>query len=148
MIATAALAAALTVVFSLSPMAAVVNSKDGAVLIETAAAFVSLLIAFIVGGRFLQTGRVGDLVLACALSLLGGTNLVFSAVPAAAETDFNRWSTWAPLAGRLIAAFGFAVAAFAGDRRLRRPREAVLPAIGISTAMIGVVGAVFAFVAP
>src|SRR5204863_2189545 len=103
------------------------RSPAGHVAIETAAGLIALLIAYLVLGRFLRTGEQRDLALTAAMATLGFTNLLFAAIPLAASSGIHRFSTWAPVAGRLLGAFLFAVAAFIRGRPLTRPREAVLP---------------------
>lgn len=147
MIGTAAVSAAATVLLGLTPVSVGLSSPVGHVVIETAAAVVSLLVAFIVLGRFLQTGRLSELVLASALTLLGVSNLVFSAGPAAAGHPFSAWATWAAGTGRLLSAAGFAVAAFMGDARTRRPREATLKAAAAAAAILVLTALVFAVIA-
>src|SRR5256885_2192648 len=102
-------------------------SPAGHVAIETAAGLIGLLVAYIVLGRFLRTGEPRDLALTAALTTLGFTNLLFASIPLAASSGIHRFSTWAPVAGRLLGAFLFAVSAFIRGRLLTRPREAVLP---------------------
>src|SRR3954453_15327551 len=69
MIASAAVAAALTVIVSLVPRAFAYRAPEGHVAIETAASLVSLLIGFILLGRFLQSARLVDLLLAAATAV-------------------------------------------------------------------------------
>jgi signal transduction histidine kinase len=141
MIATAVLAAVATVVLSSGATNVALRAAEGHVAIETAASLISLLIAFIALGRFLQAGYLIDLLLAAALVILGVTNLAFSVIPAAAGTGFHPWATWAPVAGRLLSAIGFAAAAFAGEARTRRPREAIVQAAVVCTAALVAIGA-------
>ena len=84
--------------------------------IETAAAIIGLVAAYLVAGRFQRTRRLSDLLLALALTLLAGTNLAFGTVPAAIADGPTRFSTWAGVAGRVLGALGLVVAAFAPDR--------------------------------
>jgi signal transduction histidine kinase len=148
MIVIAALSATITVVFSVTRVDLAGFSPDGHVAFETGAVFVSLLIAFIAGGRFFQTGSVSDLLLACALAVLGIANLIFSVVPLAAEAGVTHWSTWAPLAGRLLGTFGFAAAAVAADASLRNRRQAIGRATAVSAGAVVLIGVLFAVFAP
>jgi signal transduction histidine kinase len=146
---TAAAAALVTLLVSVLPSVHLAYmSPSGHVAIETAAALIALLVAYLVLGRFLRTGELRDLLITAALAMLGFTNLLFSAIPLAAGTGVNRFSTWAPIAGRLLGAFLFAVAAFAPDRKIRRPREAILPVTLACAAGLGIVALAFAIAAP
>jgi DNA-binding NarL/FixJ family response regulator/signal transduction histidine kinase len=86
------------------------------VAIETAAAIIGLVAAYLVAGRFQRTRRLNDLLLALALTLLAGTNLAFGTVPAAIADSPTRFSTWAGVPGRVLGALGLVVAAFAPAR--------------------------------
>jgi signal transduction histidine kinase len=115
------------------------------VALETAAALIGLLAAFLVFGRFRRNGLLGDLVLCYSLGLLACSNLLFAAIPTAV-TGGSHFSTWARLFGQLIGAVIFAAAAFAPQWRLRltpgRARAALLvvPAV---LAIVAVVVALF-----
>ena len=148
MIATALLSAGLTLIFSLIPMGFAFDAPQAHVVIETSAGLIALLVSFIVLGRFLQTGRLVDLVLAAALAVLGTTNLFFSAIPSAAGADYGAWSTWVPLTGRLLGALGIGASAFVGDIRIRRPSAAVAPVAASCLAALTTIAVVFAFLAP
>src|SRR6476661_3186704 len=124
MIAIAAIAAALTLIVSLVPSALAYRAPEGHVVVETAATLVSLLIAFIVLGRFLRGGRLVDLLLAAALSVIGFSNLFFAVAPAAAGHPFSHWGAWAATVGRLAGSLIFGVAAFVPDREVRHRRRA------------------------
>src|SRR5919112_1492631 len=52
------------------------------VAVETTAAIIGLIAAYLVAGRFQRTRRLDNLLLAFALSVLAGTNLAFGAIPA------------------------------------------------------------------
>jgi signal transduction histidine kinase len=148
-LATAALAALATLLVSVLPAVHLAyRSPSGHAAIETAAALIALLVAYLLLGRFLRTGQMRDLILVGALAILGFTNLLFSSIPLATTTGISRFSTWAPVAGRLLGAFLFAVAAFAPPRIFRRPREVVLPALLACTGALAILAIVFAFLAP
>jgi signal transduction histidine kinase len=148
MLATTASAVAITVVVHATYLDVAYRAPEGHVVVETAGGLVALLVGFIVGGRFLQSGRLSDLILACALAVLGFTNLLFGVLPAAAGEGFGSWATWAPVGGRLAGALGFAAAALAPEGRVRRPREAVLPAAALVAGLLTAIGVTFAFLAP
>jgi signal transduction histidine kinase len=111
-------------------------------------ALIALLVAYLVLGRFLRTGELRDLLIMSALAILGFSNLLFAAIPLATGSGVNHFSAWAPVAGRLLGTFLLAVAAFAPDRKIRRPRDAVLPVTLACAAALGIVALVFAIAAP
>ncbi|HEX6701901.1 MAG TPA: ATP-binding protein [Gaiellaceae bacterium] len=101
------------------------------VALEVTASFVAFLAAHLMYGRFREDGRLDDLALVCALAVLGCANFFLAAVPAAISNGRpERFSTWAPLLGRLVGEVTFAYAAFAPRRTLEHPRRAA--AIGFS----------------
>ena len=116
--------------------------------LETLAGLIGLLAAYLVFGRLRRSSAAGDLALVLALAIFGVTNLCFSAVPLALS-DLHRgsFSTWAPLVGRVLGAGLLTAAAFAGERRLRRPARATamalvacfaaLAGIGVAAATLG-----------
>jgi signal transduction histidine kinase len=112
-------------------------------VIETVAALIGLLAAYLVFGRFRESGQVSDLALVAALALFAFTNLFFSALPeAVAAASSQKFSTWAPMAARISAALVFAFAAFAPARSLQRPRAAALKALSLSLAALFFIAAI------
>jgi hypothetical protein len=91
------------------------------VALETAAALIALVAAYLVLGRFRRRARLDDLLLFVALGTLAVSNLFFAALPAASTTEPSRFSTWAALGGQLLGALGLAAAAFAPADRIQRP---------------------------
>jgi hypothetical protein len=86
--------------------------------LETAAALVGLLAAFLVFGRFRRSGQLGDFFLCYSLTVLALSNLFFAALPAVlGGTD--TLGTWARLFAQLLGSALFAAAAFAPMRRIR-----------------------------
>jgi signal transduction histidine kinase len=144
LLTTAALAVVLTVAVSVANVNLAWRAPEGHVAIETAAALISLLVAFIVTGRFLQGHRLTDLYLGAALTVLGLTNLLFAVVPAAAAGGFTRWATWASVAGRIAGAAGIAAAAVVRARDVRRPRRALTLAAAATLALLALVAAAVA----
>ena len=146
---TAAAAAVVTLLVSVLPFIHFAYRRPSIHLaLDTLAAFVALLTAFLVLGRFRQSGALSDIVLVCALALFGFTNLFFSALPAmlldAAPEGFL---TWAPVAGRLVGTVAFMSSPFLPDTQLRRPARTaggLLIASVTVLAIIGVLAAVFA----
>ena len=122
------------------------RSDELHVAIETAAFLVPALAALLFGGRAVRAQSATDLLLACSLTVLAATNLFFSVLPAVVDDTPERFATWAPTAGRLLGAIGFAAAALLPNWRLARPRRSL--AIGLATAagalvLVAVFAAVF-----
>lgn len=96
------------------------RAEDLHVALETAAALIALLAAYLVLGRFRRDRRLDDLLLCYGLTILGLSNLLFVVVPAIAdEGGSSRFETWAALSGRLLGTTIFAASAFAPRRRVR-----------------------------
>ena len=148
MIAIAAAAAALTLVVSILPSALAYHAPQGHVPIETAAALVSLSVAFIVAGRFVIAALLSDLLLASALALIGLANLCFAVVPAAAGHQFPHWTAWAATASRLVGAVIFCAAAYVPERAVRDPGRAAARAVGAGVGALVAIGLLFALAEP
>ena len=96
------------------------------VAIETTAALIALLAAYLVFGRFRVSALLSDLVLVCALTLFAFTNLFFLALPLAVPSAYTEsGATWTSLIGTLLAGAAFAAGGFASERRIRNPQHAV-----------------------
>lgn len=109
------------------------------VSLETAAAVVALVVAFLVFGRLQREGRLADLLLACGLAVLAVTNFSFRAIPAVAEARNDGVIVWAAIGGRLLGALLLGAAATVAMRRLRDPARATV--VGALAAAGGVAGA-------
>jgi signal transduction histidine kinase len=137
-----------TLVISLVPgLKLAYLSDETHVAIETAAFLVPGLAAVLFGGRALRGYSRTDLLLCASLALLSLTNLFFSVVPALVDQDPGRFSTWAPAAGRIVGALGFAAAALLPPRRLALPRRALVRALLATAgaiALIAILAALFA----
>jgi signal transduction histidine kinase len=83
-------------------------------------------------------------VLTAALAAFAITNLLFGALPAAGAEEPSDFATWAPVGSRLLSALLLAVAAFAPERRVRRPRRAATLWLGGTVAGLVVIGLVVA----
>ncbi len=97
-----------------------IRSPSLHIALETAAGVIALVATFLMFGRLRAGARVADLALTSALAVFAVSNLFLAALPAAvspAPTD--KFSTWAPLAGRFLGTGLFAYAAFAPERRIR-----------------------------
>lgn len=134
-----------TVLISVLPIFKLAYRSDAAhIAIETAAFIVPALAALLFAGRAVRGGTWTDLLLGASLALLSATNLCFSIVPAVIEQEPGPFSTWAPVAGRLLGAAGFAVAALMPARRLAQPRSAVwrtFAAVGVGVVLIALLTA-------
>jgi signal transduction histidine kinase len=109
---------ALAVLPQLHPAAYRWQGEDLA--LEMVASVTALLACFLVFGRLSRFGTLNELLLACALGILGLSNLLLVSVPIAAGWAPDNLIVWmAPLA-RSLGALLFAVAAFAPSRRLHR----------------------------
>ena len=109
--------------------------------IDTAAALIGLVAAYLVFGRYRESAQLRDLALVLALGVFAFTNLAFSALPAAtAGPEPGKFSTWAPVAGRLLGTIIFTAAAFLPDVRARRPTHVAV----VSAGAVGGVLLVFA----
>ena len=111
------------------------------VSIETTASLVAILAAFLVLGRYLLTRSLQDLALLGALVLLALTNVAFTLVPLLLDEPATPFTTWAPVAGRALAAVGFAAAALIPDVRVPSPRRGAVAMVLGSAALLGLVGA-------
>jgi signal transduction histidine kinase len=101
--------------------------------IVTASALVALLVAMLAAGRYGRRAQAGDLLLAAALAVLGGSRLVAAFIPALSGHAPRGFAAWLPIAGRLVTAALLAAAALVPVRVLRRPaRTARLLALGVA----------------
>ena len=123
---TIALAAGATLAISVLPAISFgYRSASVHVGIETAATFVSVLVAYLLYGRFRSTRRRGDFQLFIAVAMLAVANLAGALAPAVSARDTDNIAVWIPLTAHLLAAATLAAAAFApdavlGTRRTRR----------------------------
>src|SRR5919198_21393 len=63
--------------------------------LETSVGLIALLAAFLVLGRLRQSGRLDDLVLACAFAVIAASTLFFKAVPSAFGRASEAVPVWA-----------------------------------------------------
>jgi signal transduction histidine kinase len=117
--------ASATVLITVLPFARFAyRSPAGHLALDTAAACVALLTAYLLFGRCRRTGRAGDFVMAFALTLFGFTNLLLSAVAdVVGGPQRHLFATWAVLGSRLLATTLFAASAFIPETRLLRYRK-------------------------
>jgi signal transduction histidine kinase len=98
-------------------------NPDAHVALDSAAAVVAILAAWLLLGRLRRTGALSDLLLFDALVVLATANLLLSVLPALAERSEPAFA-WAVLSSRLLAAGMLVAAAYGGPRRLRAPSAA------------------------
>jgi signal transduction histidine kinase len=145
---TAAVAALFTVVVSIgSVVSFAYRNVPLHVAVETAAALISLMGAQLAWGRFRQSLKRNDLLLAGSLAVFAATNFLFSAIPAIADSEPGSFATWAPAGGRLLGAALLAASAVVSDQVLRRPMRdagrllgAIAIALGVLTLAVAVGG--------
>ena len=119
-------ALALTLIVSVTSLVSFAyRSPSLHVAVETAAALISLLAAQLMYGRFRRSLERSDLLLTGALVIFAGVNLLFSAVPAIANADADRFATWASALAGLLGVTLLALGAFATSQSVRRPGPAV-----------------------
>jgi signal transduction histidine kinase len=125
-LAVAAASAAATLLIELSPLSFAYRGPLVKVALETAAALIALLAAYLVLGRLRRSARLDHLVLTCALGILAASNLAFAALPQAFGAQNRAFWSWAATGGYLLGAIALAAAAFAPARLLARPKQATV----------------------
>jgi signal transduction histidine kinase len=89
--------------------------------IETFAAVIGTVAAYLLFGRYRLSGQLSDLLLALSILVLAIRSFFFSVLPAILSGgDVTRFSTWAAIVSGLLAAAGFAFAAFSSGEHPRR----------------------------
>jgi signal transduction histidine kinase len=145
---TAAAAAVVTVMVSVLPFVNFAYRRPSVhIALDTLAAFVALLTAFLVFGRFRKSGALSDIVLVVALVLFGFTNFFLSALPAMLFQNASQgFQTWAPITGRLLGTIAFTSSPFLPDGRLPRPERTawtLLTSSFIVLVTVGILAVVF-----
>ena len=112
------------------------------VALETAEALIAVVVGYLALGRYRESARAQDLLLACGLAILAVANLVLTAVPAAvALSGGSELTRWTPLLVRVFGTGVVAAAAVVGaERVVRRDRVPVLlgaAAVGVLVAVLG-----------
>jgi len=110
------------------------------VALETAAALIGLLAAYLVFGRFRRSDHLADFVLCYSLCVLAFSNLFFAALPVVLDSGADRFGTWARLCGGLLGTTLFAAAAvIPRRRRLRLSRlKTIAAALSLPAVFAGV----------
>jgi signal transduction histidine kinase len=117
------------------------------VAVDTGLALVGAAAALVALGRFRQSRRVFDLLVADALAVLAIANLGFTLVPRTFLGSTSPVLSWTPVGVRLLGAALLALAAVLPARRVERPVP-VLQAAFWLLAPLAVVAAVTAVLAP
>ena len=112
------------------------------VAVETAAALISIVAAQLAWGRFRESLKRGDLLLAGSLAVFAVTNLLFSALPAIADSEPGSFATWAPAAGRILGAALLAASAVVADQVLRQPMRDARRLAGALVIVLGLLALV------
>ena len=135
---------ATTLIVFVSPLHFAYRQQALHVALETSAALIGLLAAYLVFGRFRRSERMDDFLLCYALGLLALTNLFFAAVPAVVGGGPSRFATWAGISGRLLGTLAFAAASFATQRRVPLKGNQRIAAALSLPALLAVAAAVIA----
>jgi signal transduction histidine kinase len=115
------------------------RSPEGHVALETAAAVIALLAAYLVFARFRLSAAIDDLVLATGLAVLATSNLLFAVIPALGAGDPARAWSWARVVADLLGAGLFAASAYLPRRAVANPRRELRRALGGAAAALGLV---------
>jgi signal transduction histidine kinase len=106
------------------------------VALETTASLIALLAAFLVTGRLRRRTLLNELMLASALAVLALSHLFFGTLPVLGGPATTELTAWAWLAGNMLGAFLFALAAFIPRTRLRRSAFVLAGAAAAATAVL------------
>ncbi len=112
------------------------------VVLETGEGCIALLVAYLLFGRFLRTGRMSALLVTCGLVVVAVANLALQALPQALGQD--ELTAWAPLGTRLLGVGLLSAAALTPPTRRidqRRARAGVVlsSALGLGLVLAAVV---------
>ena len=132
----------MTLVTSVTPLLDFAyRSPELHIALESAAAVISGIAAYLVYGRFRESCFPGDLLLVAALGVFAFTNLFFSAIPGIAGGDMI-FETWASLAARSVGALLFAASVVAPEVRLRDTRRAAFGMFLLTAGALTAIGIV------
>jgi signal transduction histidine kinase len=136
--------AALTLLTSFAPFVHFAyHSPSAHLVLETTAALVALLAAYLLVGRFRTSRRANDLALIYPLGLFAANNIFVSFIILTSGADPTVLEDWVPALVRVIAAATFAGAAFVPPRTVESPDGA---ARFVAAASIGTLSLVAVFV--
>lgn len=148
-LAAVAVGMALTAVTSLAPFIHFAYySPSVHLVLETSAALVALLAAYLLFGRFKISRRATDLALIYPLGLFAANNLFVSLIPLISDVvGANRLREWTPAVVRIIAAATFAIAAFVPPRTIISPVGAARFVAAACLGTLSVVAMIVGFLA-
>lgn len=89
------------------------------VALDTAASLIALPAAFLVAGRFRRRTLLNELTLVSALTVLALSDLFFWTLPMLGGPEITELTAWASLAGSMLGALFFALAAYLPAARVR-----------------------------
>ena len=113
------------------------------IVLDTAAAMVGLLVAFLLLGRFNERHEVSDLVLVFAMLMFAVTNLGLSALPSGVTGSARSgFSAWAPLFGRLLGSLAFGLAPLVRRRTANTERALAMTVLLLAVCVVVIAGAV------
>jgi signal transduction histidine kinase len=146
-LAAAAVGAGVTLMTTFAPFVHVAyRSPSVHLVLETTAALIALLAAYLLFGRFRTSRKASDLALIYPLALFAANNVFVSFIilisPGAPP---NALEGWVPAVVRLIAAATFAIAAFVPPRTVVSPVGAVRFVIAASLGTLSVVAVIVSF---
>lgn len=107
------------------------------IALETAAALIASLAAYLVLGRYRRSARLDSLALVCALWLFGLSNFFLGALPAAVfGARADRFSSWASLLTATLGAAIFLLAAYLRPATVAASKRLELMALGATTLLV------------
>lgn len=112
-------ATATTLVVLIPALRFAYEQRELHVALETSAALIGLLAAYLVFGRFRRSRELADLALCYSLSVLAFSNLFFAVTPSLLDVGSDRFGTWARISSQLLGSAVLAGSAFIGPRRVR-----------------------------
>lgn len=130
---------AITLLVTVLHVARLAYRAPGAhIAIDTAAAVICVLAAYLLFERFRRTARFGDLLLFAALAVFAAANLFLSVLPTLTDVGSAAIPTWGLFGSRLFATALLAAAAFAPVRTVRTPHAKAIAALAVCAVVIGV----------
>ncbi len=117
------------------------------IVIDTSVSMIAALLALLVYGRVREAAQLDLAILVFALGMVASANFFLSAIPiAVGNSPATHFSSWAPAAGRVMAAAAFFAAAVVPARSLVRRRGlgvAIAAAVLSITALVALAVAVW-----
>lgn len=114
------------------------------VALATSTSLIALLAGFLVIGRLRRRPLLSEVMLASALTVLALSDLFFGTLPALGEPETTELAAWASVAGSMLGALLFVLAAFVPRTRPRWPTFVVVAgaaglaaALALTVALIG-----------